>query len=174
MSTLAVGDIVTIIHPNWRFTGKQGKIVEIINDGNEEGSIGVCFPKYYQFLFDHPDNANTVLRFEVSDLQKNSRDDKQDITVAQLCDMLFGSHMWHSIYVINQPLMIGFSDCMLRGCDSQAIMRIMLNCHGTVSEVDVCREHLGYHGCNADGLAFKKQAGSSTVNTDKLLAAIQG
>jgi len=172
MPDLKINDIVTVVHPEWRFTGKQGQVVEIVEDGNEDGPIGVRFPEYYSHLFAYPDKPDTIVRFQISDLKRNTRDDPQDINLRQLGGILFGSSMWHTIYCLGKPLMIGFTDCMHEGCSEKALVRIMVNCFGTVCEADVCKEHFEYHGRNCDGFPFKKQAGSSTADTSKLVDAI--
>ncbi len=154
MSGLSAGDVVTITLPDTRFTGKQGVVVNILNDGNPDGPIGVRFPEYYKFLFDFPNKPDTVIRFTEADLKKNTRDDKQDITQEQLCDVLFGK-MWHSIYSLKRPLMIGFRDCTHKNCSNKVAMRIMVNCHGTVQEIDVCKNHVEYHGRNCDDFPHK-------------------
>ncbi len=173
MSNLLVGSIVTVVLPNTRFTGKQGRVSVIVEDGNEDGPIGLVFPGYYKHLFDFPNGPNTVVRFTVEDLRLNTRDDKQDINSEQICDVLFGRRMWSIIYSIEQPLMIGFNECMHEACKKLVAARIMVNCWGTVSEVDVCKQHIDWHGRNCDGFPFKRNlTGSSTVDTSKLIRAL--
>jgi hypothetical protein len=148
--TLAVDDIVTVICPDIDFTDKQGVIVEIKEDGNPEGPIGVRFPSYYEYLFNYPNSPDTVVRFLPSDLQKNTRDDGQNISDEQLCNVLFGKDMWHSINHLPTPLMIGFQACTHKDCEQVVVARAMINCHGSVYEVDVCRIHSSWHGSNCD------------------------
>jgi hypothetical protein len=173
MTKLTVGAIVTVIHQGWRFTGKQGRVVEIIEDGNEDGPVGVIFPNYYGRLLDYPYKPGDAMRFQEADLKEITRGDLQDITMEQICDILFG-RMWHNVSTIQQPLMVGFGLCMHVDCEKLVMARILVNCHGSVAEFDVCNDHMHYHGRNNDGFPCRKDMDVAYgVNVDKLVKAMQ-
>lgn len=170
MQEFRVNDFVTVIHEGWVFTGKQGQIKEIVNDGNEDGPIGVAFPEYYGYLLDPSDyKPGDIVRFEEIDLKLLTRNDPQDINHEQLVNLFFNSDMWHSFLGLDMPFMIGFTRCMHEDCDKLVVMRIMVNCHGTVSEADVCPKHATYHGRNCDGFPYKKGVARFTADTRKLV-----
>lgn len=166
---LRVGDIITVIADNLRFTGKQGRVEKFFSDGHTDGPIGVRFPHYYRGLFDYG-GVDNIVRFQFEELRKNNRDDRQDITQEKICDILFGSNMWHTILLIDKPLLIGFSECMFQQCEKNAITLILFNCHGVVHEAHACQDHMRYHACNTDEPMIKKV--DFCVNTDKLLRAV--
>lgn len=155
MQVIKIKDIITVIHEGWRFTGKQGRVEEIVEDGNKDGPIGVSFPAYYGRILDYPYEPGNIVRFQRDDLKINDRDEPQDISRKQLYDFLFGRSMWHSEYLLDYPLMIGFTECMHKGCEKKVVARIIINCHGVISEADVCKDHMGYHGHNCDGFPYK-------------------
>lgn len=153
MAKLEVGDIATVILRDSRFYGKQGR-VDVADGGHQpDGPIGLFFPKYYSGLFDHFDKLGLIY-FKRNELRKNGRGDPQDVDLRQLCDILFGKSMWSMVLQLDSPLMIGFTKCA--GCDKTVVARIMVNNHGTVSEIDVCADHSKYHGRNCDGFPLKK------------------
>ena len=155
MLKLKTGHIATVTLQNSRFTKNQGRVEEVGSD-HEDGPIGLSFPGYCRYLFDDRSygKIGTIVYFEESELRKNGRDDPQDIDLDQLCDILFGRSMWSCREIYDRPLMIGFTKC--EGCDKTVVARILVNNHGTVSEIDVCKDHLEYHGRNCDGFPFKK------------------
>ena len=166
---LAVGNIVVvdmseahpIPYPDSKYNGKQGRIVHT-HSKDEEGPIGVVFPEYYN-LFYSPDPPGSVVHFQPDELKKLGRDDPQDRSVEEMCTLLFG-RMWTNVWLLDKPLMIGFDECPHEGCDKTVVARIMVNNHGTVSEIDVCKKHMEYHGRNCDGFEMKQPSGQIDVD----------
>ena len=155
-SKLEVGNIavadVSKAFPDSKYNGKQCRVVHT-NSEDEEGPIGVVFPAYYN-LFYPPDSPDSVVHLRARELRKLGRDDFQDRSVEQICDLLFGS-MWSNMWLLDEPLMIGFTECPHEGCKDTVVARIMVNNHGTASEIDVCKKHVEYHGRNCDGFPMK-------------------
>lgn len=149
-TVLVVGNIVTVVHPDWIFTDKQGVVVEIVeNDGNKDGPIGVQFPTWYGRLFDYPDNPTTVIRFEAEDLQLNESFRK--IPLDDFLKRLFGKMGVWSSWEPTLPLMPGDSDCMYEGCAKKAYFEAWVNVWGAARKFYFCGEHACYHGrCSDD------------------------
>ncbi len=152
---VAVGNIVLITYPKGKFTGKQGKVVEISDDNHKDGPIGVIFPEYYTDLFMHPD-FGSIVRFEEDDLEKVDASGEQNISLELRLKILFGN-MVNYYFPLEHSLIIGHTDCMHQGCVKKAVARIMVNCHGSVSDVDVCEDHFEWHGRNCDGFPYKQE-----------------
>ena len=70
-------------------------------------------------------------------------------------EMLFGK-----TYMFVGPLGYPFSTdaiCMHNECDSKSSRRIMVNCLGSVHELDVCDEHSSYHGKLIEDFPFSAE-----------------
>lgn len=164
---IRVGSIVTVQldpqkYANSKFQGKQGEVVLIADDGNKEGPVGVKFPGWYKIIdwqffdFDLPRDA--VVRFEKNELRVDERWRQPEISDQLLCDLLFGRSMWHTRYVSKEPFIPGYRECQHESCKKPAILRILVNCWGVVSDWDVCAEHAAFHGRNCEEFPAKKTA----------------
>ena len=68
---LQKGDDVTVIL-ECPFKGKHGKVVDIVDDGDEDGNISVIFGEDCDGLFTWSEKMNgRIVRFEERDLRKN-------------------------------------------------------------------------------------------------------
>lgn len=142
---LEVDDVVTITNPKCPdFFEKQGVIVEIQDDGNKDGSIGVQFPPWKKYLFQYPDGPDTIVRFEKSDLRKDERLILPDHE--QTAELLFrGLAVWEVRWP-KMPLVPGRTECMHEGCEKKAWFEAWVNIWGVVHIFYVCGDHASYHG----------------------------
>lgn len=163
VGNIAVAD-VSKAYPDSQYNGKQCRVVHT-NSKSKEGPIGVVFPAYYNLFYPH-ESPDMVIHFRIRELRKLGRDDPQDRSVEEMCTLLFG-RMWTNVWVRDKPLMVGFDECPHEGCDKTVVARIMVNNHGTVSEIDVCKEHVEYHGRNCDG--FPMKVPSWQIDVDEML-----
>jgi hypothetical protein len=148
------GNVVTVVHPDWRFTGLQGVVVGIEEDGNEGGPIGVRFPSWHRHLFDFPSKPDTIVRFVAEDLRVDK--ELEDPSHEDYLKILFGQMAVYNAYEPNFPLVVGDSICMYEGCEKHAFFKIWVNCWGAASAYYVCGEHACHHGYCMDAFPCKK------------------
>src|SRR3989339_731536 len=149
---ISVGSIVIVTEERYRFCGLQGVVVEIKEDGDEDGPIGVRFPSRhkYKFLFDYPNKPDSIVQFKRNELRVD--DFFIPLTVEEEVEGLFGD-----VWVVNtpkMPLISGDSECMHEGCKSKAYFRIFFNVWGCVETAYVCGEHASFHGKLVDHGTF--------------------
>lgn len=151
--TLQIGSIVTVTLEDSAFEGKQAEIVEIVDDKDEDGGIGVMFGRDGEHLLGYcRDDSEKVIRFRENELREDS-----DWTPTNKAYRLFGSSMWHILYMLKEPF-DPEQDCTHENCKEKATSRIMVNAWGVVCEHDVCNIHRDeYHGKNVDLFPTKKQ-----------------
>lgn len=139
MMTIRIGDIVTVIF-ECLFTGNQGVVVEIVDDDDEDGPIGVRFGSEYRESLGILWEEQNVTRFLETDLRVES-----SWSTATLAKRLYRS-CHHTVYELKYPFVLG-CDCMIRGCPHKASMRGVVNIWGTVCPLDLCEDHTEeYHG----------------------------
>ena len=148
---LVIGNIVTVTLVDSIFHGTQGEVVEIKDDGDEDGNIGVMpGPDGERYLGYCRNDSERIVRYEESDLRLDN-----DWTAENRTHRLFGNN-WHHVYTFSLPL-DPEQDCMHKDCDNKRSARIMVNIWGTVCEFDVCDSHRDeWHGNCADEFPFKK------------------
>jgi hypothetical protein len=149
---LAVGNIVRIVGDDLWLNGKQGEIVEI--DHRKEIPYSVKFGKSCRHLFDYPRPENLIVDFTATELQK---EDRWDLKI--LADDLYGT-MWHSAASLSKPFDPS-TECMHEDHTAsapKATARILVNCWGTVYELDVCEEHKFLHGLCGETLPIRRPA----------------
>jgi len=141
---IEVGNIITVIHKDWAFTGKQGVVVEIEEDDNPDGPIGVKFPSWYwkNFELSYPFEAENIIRFERENLKKEK---EFNLTQEDFMKLSIGKEFWES-RIPKMPLVPGDTDCMHEGCKKKAFFEIWVNIWGIVYAFHVCGEHAHYHG----------------------------
>lgn len=154
---LCIGNVVQVVNrPSWRFNKKYGKVVEVVSDGNKNGSIGVRFFSWYRRLFDYPSGLDTVVRFVERDLVRCYRHYPFDMTPEEYCGVLFLSRKIASEGRFHlDPLVPGMSECEYKGCNKKATLSILVNVLGVVREFDVCPDHTSDHGKNVDSFPSK-------------------
>jgi len=133
---LKVGDIVTVVHKHYIYSDKQGEVVEIKDDGDEDGNIGVKFGRWYRHLFDYSDgdNNSVTVRFLEGELRKDANWGLE-VKVLQR----FGENCWHSVYVLDKPF-DPTKRCKTEGCNIVNARRCLINIWGNVYEIDLCEE----------------------------------
>ena len=121
--TIEIGNIVTVVSKDSYLHGKQGEVVEIEDDGGEDGPVGVFFHKssilYYCFS-----REERTIRFEVNELRVDD-----NWSVENRARMVYGSYMYHHL----SELMFPFSpenDCMCEDCTDKSSKRIIVNIWG--------------------------------------------
>lgn len=154
-SQIKVGNIVRVVseYVDGRFFGKQAEVIEIRDDKHEDGPLCLRFPKWYKNLFSYPDKPETIVRFQINEVEPCHDWDK--ISIKQELNLIFGT-MWYYYRSKKHPFTLGYSDCDYDGCSDRALIRGYVNCHGTVSIVDLCKKHLEWHGRNCDTFPHKK------------------
>ncbi len=139
--SLEVGNIVTVVSEDCRFFESQGEIVEIKDDGDPDGNIGVRFGEWYADLFDYPDGKYTIVRFVEKELRQDA-----DWSLEAKIVRLYGKHCWHSVYVLKKPF-DPTEECPEEGCAEQVSRRCLINIWGSIYEIDLCGKHVEkYHG----------------------------
>lgn len=135
---LQIGDIVTVIDEDLMLFNHQGKIVEIEDDEDEDGPIGVRFSRSSRSVFGIDWRNENLIRF----LEKQLRKD-DDWTLENQAIQKFGTRMWHTLYEAPWP----FSEqnlCMSEehmGEIPNATKRILINYVGSIYPIDVCKDH---------------------------------
>jgi hypothetical protein len=150
------GKIVRVLpaeEVNGRFVGKQGYVSEITPDEDPNGPIGVQFPRKYKYLFDYPNSPETIVRFQPEELQIESC--WEPLTVPEEAEALFGN-MHSQVCWTNRPFWPGIEVCQHQECSNRALLLILVNNWGTVSQFRVCSEHAVWHGRNCDGFPAKQ------------------
>ncbi|MEK7138221.1 MAG: hypothetical protein AAB787_01805 [Patescibacteria group bacterium] len=148
---LEVGNIVTVTL-DCMFTNKQGEVVAIVDDGDEDGNIDVKFGSDCDHLFSWNRKGKGALRFKESDLRKD-----KDYTMEVKAYHLFGAGMFHHLAPLKHPFSLE-NKCMHEKCAESATNRALVNIWGTVCEVDVCKGHSDWHGNCADSFPWKRPA----------------
>ena len=128
-----VGDIVTIISDESCYKDKQGQVVEIVEDGDADGSVGVKFRRD-QMMHYVATGETCIVRHKEEEL----RIDKGWSLVSR-ATMLYGRMYHHTVelrfdFDVRNP-------CMHEGCNENAEKRCVVNVWGTVIERDLCKEH---------------------------------
>ncbi|MFQ5661840.1 MAG: hypothetical protein ACE5F2_01130 [Candidatus Paceibacteria bacterium] len=150
---MKIGNIVTIVSEDSVFDGKQAEVVEIEDDGNEDGNIGVKLSSRDEYLLGYcSDESEKIIRFKEDEL----RVDKDWGIEIKACN-LFGKNMWHHLYVMKEEFVSG-KDCIHENCKEKTTRRILVNIWGSVYEFDTCDAHAErYHGKCVDDFPVKKE-----------------
>ena len=148
MSEITKDTIVTVTMEDSYLNGQQGQVIEVVEDGDTDGPIGVQFhPSQMSRYTSSPEDC--VVRFHPSELRIDGH-----WTVTSRALRLFPrSH--HSI----SSLRFAFSlenPCMHEGCGCFACSRIVVNIGGDVIELDVCQMHSNWDGRCADIFPTKR------------------
>ncbi len=139
---LAVGNIVTVIFEDCMYFEQQGEVVEIVEDGDSDGPVGVKFGKWCKHLFNSFHDGNfTTVRFEEVELRKDA-----DWGIEVKAVRCYGARMWHSLCSLRRPF-DPKGKCQTENCTHFCDQRCLINIWGTVSEIDLCMECAKqYHG----------------------------
>jgi hypothetical protein len=131
---IAVGDVVTVTLQHSIYEGQQGEAVEIVNDGDPDGTINVKFGPWCSYLFDDMSRDSVTIRFLETELRRDV-DWSFEVNIIRL----FGREglMWRSASRLVDPLNPQ-SECRINGCLERAARRCLINIWGTVHEVDLC------------------------------------
>ena len=135
---IGVGCIVKVIAPDLRFTDKRGFVLEIVDDGNEDGPVGVRFPYWYD-LFDYGTDKDVAVRFNGSDLEIVECFDT--MPREKFLKELFGRMGVNVYYERKIPLIPGQTKCGAKDCKKMAYFEIWINCWGTATSYHVCGKH---------------------------------
>ena len=149
---LAVGNIVRVVAEDFVLHGKQGEIVDV--DHAKELPYSVKFGQSCKHLFDYPRPRKLIGEFAATELQK---EDRWDLEI--LAKDLYGT-MFHSLAALKNPFDPA-NDCIHEDHMSsppKATVRIIVNCWGTVYEMDVCEEHKNLHGLCGEILPIRRLA----------------
>lgn len=148
---LQIADIVTVIDEDLMCFNQQGKVIEIKEDGNEDGPIGVRFGPSARYLFSGDWRPDNLVWYQEKELRKDA-----ELTLENQVIEKFGTRMWHTFYDTPFP----FSEQNL--CMSEehiddvpkASKRILINFVGSVYPIDVCKEHEHFDGKCAESWPF--------------------
>jgi hypothetical protein len=137
---LAIGNIVTVLLEDCIYFELQGEVMEIVDDGNSEGPIGVKFSEWCDPL-GALERDRPIIRFLEAELRRDD-DWGFELKVYQC----YGRNMWHSTarlgHVFDPKKKCGTENCT-HFCDR----RCLINLWGTVYEIDFCNECAKeYHG----------------------------
>jgi len=140
-----VGSIVTII-ADCALTGQQGEVVEIVEDGHQDGNIAVRVENPLSSL-----PGQKVPRFKEEELRVDA-----DWTPEIQATRLFRKNGYHTIREPKEP----FSpekDCSHADCPEKNTRRVLVNFWGSVYLIDLCDAHAEkWHGRHADTFPFRK------------------
>lgn len=152
--TLAVGDIVTVTLKECIYFGIQGQVMEVNEDGDPGGPIGVKFNKWKDPWAAIQKDRPTV-RFLESFLRK---DDDWDPEIRVL--ECYGKYLCRSFFQLPDPFdPTKPSPCKTKGCVYLAVRRCLINIVGSVYEVDLCADCAKeYHGTCTEGWPTKGSA----------------
>jgi hypothetical protein len=131
--SIVIDSLVRVTSKETSYLGKCGKVAEIIDDGDEDGPIGVRFDREDIATYVSTDEE-CVVRFEPSELEIIT-----DFPVEHIANTLF-RHSHHTV----EEFTFVFSpknDCMFEDCPQKATRRAVTNIWGRVIERDVCDEH---------------------------------
>jgi hypothetical protein len=139
---LIINDVVTVISEDTMYFEQQGEVVEVVNDNDPDGPIGVRFGIWCSHLFDAFHEANqTTVRLLEAELRKDP-----DWTLEIKTIRLFGKEMWHSLFSRGIPLDRN-TKCQTENCIHFCDERCLINIWGSVYEIDLCSECAKqYHG----------------------------
>ena len=145
-------DVVTILNEELLFHECQGQVVEIVDDGDPDGNIGVKIGPKDEYLLGYCWNEDQkTVRFTEDELRVD-----QDWCIENKIIALYGRDRWHHAYSLGEPLNTE-KECMHEDCPDKCKQRIMVNIWGSVYEIDVCDNHAKkWHGMCADSFPFKK------------------
>lgn len=143
-------NIVTVVLEDSSLYGKQGKVVEIANDNDEDGNIGVKFGLDGEELLGFcATEEEKIVRFYEHELKVDD-----DWTVESKAYQLFGK-MGHTLHIPKKPLDAN-TDCRNKNCKNKASSKSMINIWGSVYEVYLCKTcHKIYHGKCMDDFSFR-------------------
>lgn len=140
-----VGSIVTILPEEFRFHGKQGEVIDIIDDGDKDGNILVRI----EAPDAHPPNPE--VRCKETELQID-----QEWSLEIRANRVFGSGKYHSLHSLSNPF-DPEKECS-EDCQVKNSRRVLINIWGSVCEFDLCEPHAKeWHGKHADSLPKKKK-----------------
>lgn len=143
---IEVGSIVTILPEEFYFHGKQGEVVAIVDDGNENGNILVRI----EAPNDYPKNPK--VRCKEAELQID-----EEWTLSIRVNRVFGSGEWHQALPLKDPFNPE-KECS-EDCSEKNSRRVLINIWGSIYEADFCEPHAEkWHGGRADLLPTKKKA----------------
>ena len=142
---IAIGNLVKVVEEDTFFLEKCGEVVEIEDDGDEDGPIGVRFheediPHYVS----SPEEC--VVRFLETELTAID-----EYPLAHRAREIYGS-MFHSVRSLIEPFSTENS-CMHWRCSKhvRATGRAVINVWGTVMDIDLCQKHFDeYNGMCCD------------------------
>lgn len=141
---IKINSLVTVTHPEWRFTDKQGVVIGIKEDGNKDGPIGVQFHPWYKYLFDNPRNKDIIVRFTAEDIRVDEK--LEEIPTEGLSVTFFNWLPRKS----KSNLIIGQTKCQHPDCNRFASFEICVNIWGTNNSAYACSKHAYRHGCWSD------------------------
>lgn len=145
---LEVNNIVTVTMEGSYLMGQQGEVVEIVEDGDEDGPVGVLF--YPVQLFHHTSRREErIVRFQRDEL----RIDPHWSAKSRAWQLFPNSY--HSTVSLKFPFSTRNS-CMYEGCEHPVARRVVVNIWGTVIERDVCQQHSYWEGKCAESFPAKK------------------
>lgn len=150
--SLEIGNIVTVVDEELLLYDKQGEVVDIKNDGHEDGPYCVKFGASCDHLLTGPRPRNRIVRFSEKELRKDERWE-----IKTWADNLYGD-MWHSAYNLPDPW-TAENECMHEEHGQTSVkstVRILVNCWGTVYEMDMCDAHRDLHGKCGEILPIRK------------------
>ena len=144
-------DIVTVKDLESNLCDKQGRVVQIKCDGHKDGPYLVKFGRSCKFLFGHRPPKDGIIRFNENELR---RDEKWDIST--WADNLYGNR-WHHVCTLKNPWSTN-NECMHKDHEVKSVKatrRILINCWGSVHEIDACDKHTNLHGMCGENLPFR-------------------
>lgn len=143
-------NIVTVMLKDSSLYDKQGKVVEISDDNDEDGNIGVKFGLDGEELLGFcGTEKEKIIRFCEHDLRVDD-----DWTIESKVYKLFGK-MWHTLYIPKKSLEAN-TDCAKKDCKNKASSKSMINIWGSVYEVYLCKScRKSYHGKGMDDFSFR-------------------
>lgn len=146
---LEVGTIVTIALKGYFLKGEQGKITKI--SGAEKTRFHVKFPNHSPCAFSRSRCYGQRGVFKKSSLQENT-----DWSSLNKARKIFGTRGWHATCFLKTPLKTN-ELCMHKECTKKRVRRIIWNCWGTITDVDVCEDHaVEFNGVCADDFPYRK------------------
>lgn len=130
---LEIGNIVTVLLEDSTYCDCQGQVVEIKDDGDEDGPIGVRFGREYNHLFDFFQTGDSItVRFLEAELRK---DLEWNLEVRLF--RAFGSSVCNFLMERTVPF-DPKNECQAELCSEDCARRCLINIWGTVYEIDLC------------------------------------
>ena len=133
---LQVGHIVKIIDAELFGYEEKVEVVEIKEDNNPDGPIGVHFEEDMPWPSYSNHESDNVIRYQRNQLQFFST----EWDLETKANRLFGSHGWYMTQQLIKPLNPRLN-CRYKDCKNLREKRVLINCWGTVCEFDVCSSH---------------------------------